>query len=209
MSYEIRKLIDKVKNWKQVLKKNDNTTREINHILIENGFVIQDIYDVENINGLISSLKLAEVMPIYWYKAVDFELGNSVGVIIFSTNLDSTIVKAETFSDMVKFFFDSKWKAFLNRLNVSDKLRNLLLDKYTKPEYTLGRNFTGSYKNKNGITINKNSFTIGIDGVDSDVLILIASEICKEFKQKTVMVRDFKKSKVYFVNDKEYIKNDG
>jgi hypothetical protein len=209
MSYEIRKLIDKVKNWKQVLKKNDSTTREINHILSENGFVIQDIYDVENIKGLISSLKLNEVMPIYWYKAVDFELGNSVGVIIFSTDLDATIVKAETFSDMVKFFFDSKWKSFLNRLNVSDKLRNILLDKYTQPEYTLGRNFTGSYKNKNGITINKNSLTIGIVGVDSDVLILIASEICKEFKQETVMVRDFNKSKVYFVNDKEYIKNDG
>ena len=191
------------------MKKNDSTTREINHILSENGFVIQDIYDVENIKGLISSLKLNEVMPIYWYKAVDFELGNSVGVIIFSTDLDATIVKAETFSDMVKFFFDSKWKAFLNRLNVSDKLRNILLDKYTKPEYTLGRNFTGSYKNKNGITINKNSYTIGIVGVDSDVLILIASEICKEFKQETVMVRDFNKSKVYFVNDKEYIKNDG
>jgi len=209
MSYEIRKLIDKVKNWKQVLNKNDSTTREITHILCENGFVIQDIYDVENIKGLISSLKLNEVMPIYWYKAVDFELGNSVGVIIFSTDLDSTIVKAEIFSDMVKFFFDSKWKAFLNRLNVSDKLRNILLDKYTKPEYTLGRNFTGSYKNKNGITINKNSFTIGLVGVDSDILILIASEICKEFKQETVMVRDFNKSKVYFVNDKEYIKKDG
>lgn len=191
------------------MNKNYHNTKEINHILIENGFVIQDIYDVENIKGLISSLKLNEVMPIYWYKAVDFELGNSVGVIIFSTDLDSTIVKAETFSDMVKFFFDSKWKAFLNRLNVSDKLRNILLDKYTKPEYTLGRNFTGSYKNKNGITINKNSYTIGIVGVDSDVLILIASEICKEFKQETVMVRDFNKSKVYFVNDKEYIKNDG
>ena len=209
MSYEIRKLIDKVKNWKQVLNKNDSTTREIYHILSENGFIIQDIYDVENIKGLISSLKLNEVMPIYWYKAVDFELGNSVGVIIFSTDLDATIVKSETFSDMVKFFFDSKWKAFLNRLNVSDKLRNILLDKYTKPEYTLGRNFTGSYKNKNGITINKNSYTIGIDGVDSDILILIASEICKEFKQETVMVRDFNKSKVYFVNNKEYIKNDG
>jgi len=208
MRFNIRKLIEK-KTWKQVLNKNDSTTREINHILSENGFVIQDIYDVENINGLISSLKLAEVMPIYWYKAVDFELGNSVGVIIFSTNLDSTIVKAETFSDMLKFFFDTKWKTFLNRLNVSDKLRNLLLDKYTKPEYTLGRNFTGSYKNKNGITIDKNSFTIGIVGVESDILILIASEICKEFKQKTVMVRDFNKNKVYFVNDKDYIKKDG
>lgn len=61
----MRKLIDKVKNWKQFLNKNDSTTREITHILCENGFVIQDIYDVENIKGLISSLKLAEAVPIY------------------------------------------------------------------------------------------------------------------------------------------------
>ena len=64
MSYEIRKLIDKVKNWKQVLNKNDSTTREINHILCENGFVIQDIYDVENIKG-IDSMILTEKLPVY------------------------------------------------------------------------------------------------------------------------------------------------
>ena len=64
MSYEIRKLIDKVKNWKQVLNKNDSTTREINHILSENGFVIQDIYDVENIKG-IDSMILTEKLPVY------------------------------------------------------------------------------------------------------------------------------------------------
>lgn len=191
------------------MNKNYHNTKEITHILIENGFIIQDIYDVENIKGLISSLKLNEVMPIYWYKAVDFELANSVGVIIFSTDLDSTIVKAETFSDMVKFFFDSKWKAFLNRLNVSDKLRNILLDKYTKPEYTLSRNFFSGHTFKNGITLYKKSYTITIVGVDFDILILIASEICKEFKQETVMVRDFNKSKVYFVNDKDYIIKDG
>ena len=56
MSYEIRKLIDKVKNWKQVLNKNDSTTREIIHILSENGFIIQDIYDVENIKGIDSMI---------------------------------------------------------------------------------------------------------------------------------------------------------
>ena len=64
MSYEIRKLIDKVNNWKQFLNKNDSTTREIIHILIENGFVIQDIYDVENIKG-IDSMILTEKLPVY------------------------------------------------------------------------------------------------------------------------------------------------
>jgi hypothetical protein len=64
MSYEIRKLIEKVKNWKQFLNKNDSTTREIIHILSENGFIIQDIYDVENIKG-IDSMILTEKLPVY------------------------------------------------------------------------------------------------------------------------------------------------
>ena len=64
MSYEIRKLIEKVNNWKQFLNKNDSTTREINHILSENGFIIQDIYDVENIKG-IDSMILTEKLPVY------------------------------------------------------------------------------------------------------------------------------------------------
>ena len=53
-----------IKNWKQVLNKNDSTTREIKHILCENGFVIQDIYDVENIKG-IDSMILTEKLPVY------------------------------------------------------------------------------------------------------------------------------------------------
>lgn len=138
------------------------------------------------------------------YEEFDFELANSDGVIIFSTDLDATLIRAETFSDMVKFFFDSKWKAFLNRLNIRGRIKNILVDKFIQSEYTLSRNFFSGHTSKNGITLYKKSFTIGIVGVDSDILILIASEICKEFKQETVMVRDFNKSKVYFVNDKEY-----
>lgn len=53
-----------IKNWKQVLNKNDSTTREIKHILCENGFVIQDIYDVENIKG-IDSMILTEKLLVY------------------------------------------------------------------------------------------------------------------------------------------------
>ena len=37
------------------------------------------------------------------YEEFDFELANSAGVIIFSTDLDATLIKAETFIDMVKF----------------------------------------------------------------------------------------------------------
>jgi hypothetical protein len=201
MYKEIREQINKVVNWNQSLIDSKNLTKEINHILEENGFLIQDIYDVENVSGIISALKLSEVLPLYLYEGIDFELDNSGGVIIFSTDLNSTLGKAETFSDKVKFFFDSKWKTFLNRLNVSDRLKKILLDKYGQPGFTLGKNFRGAYKSKNGLTFNEKSFTIDIAGIDSDALILIASEICREFKQEAVMVRDFNRNKVLFVND--------
>jgi len=201
MFKEIREQINKVVNWYQSLIDSKNLTKEINHILEENGFLIQDIYDVENVSGIISALKLSEVLPLYLYEGIDFELDNSGGVIIFSTDLNSTLGKAETFSDKVKFFFDSKWKTFLNRLNVSDRLKKILLDKYEQPGFTLGKNFRGAYKSKNGLTFNEKSFTIDIAGIDSDALILIASEICREFKQEAVMVRDFNRNKVLFVND--------
>jgi len=203
MYKEIRAQINKVINWNKSLNDNKIISEGVNQILKENGFVVEDIYDVENINGIISSMKLMNVFPIYLYEAVDFETDHSGGIIIFSTDLNSTLSKAETFLEKVKFFFDSKWKTFLNRLNVSDRLKKILLDKYEQPGYTLGKNFRGAYKSKNGITFNEKSFTIDIAGIDSDLLILIASQICREFKQELVMVRDFNRSKVLFVNDKK------
>ncbi len=148
-------------------------------------------------------MKLENVSPIYLNEAVDNKFDDSSGLITFSTDLNFTLVKAETFIDKVKFFFDSNWKAFLNRQNVKGRLKNILVDNNIQSEYTLSRNlFSAAHKSKHGITLYKKSYTMTIESVDSDVLILIATEICKEFKQETVMVRDFNKNKVYFINNK-------
>lgn len=186
----------------------NNNKKEIKTLLENSGFEIKDIYDVENVKGLIGAIKLNEIIPKFLFEDVDFELDNPGGIIVFSTDLNSTLGNAETLVDKVKFFFDSKWKTFLNRLNVSGRLKKILLDKYELPGYTVGKNFRGSYTGKNGIPFNEKSFTIDIAGADSDALKLMATEICREFKQETVMVRDFNEgaTKVYFVNDKEYVK---
>jgi hypothetical protein len=147
-------------------------------------------------------MKLENVSPIYFDEAVDIELDDSSGLITFSTDYNFSLVKAETIIDKVKFFFDSNWKVFLNRQNVRGRLKKILVDKNIQSEYTLSRNLFSAHKSKNGITLYKKSYSVTIEGVNSDVLILIATEICKEFKQATVMVRDFNKNKVYFINDK-------
>jgi hypothetical protein len=147
-------------------------------------------------------MKLENVSLIYLDEAVDNKFDDSSGLITFSTDLNFTLVKAETFIDKVKLFFDSNWKVFLNRQNVRGRLKNILVDNNIQSEYTLSRNLFSAHKSKHGITLYKKSYSMTIEGVDSDVLILIATEICKEFKQETVMVREFNKNKVYFINDK-------
>lgn len=196
----MRKYID---TFKDMLFKEKMGNNEIRLTIEKNGFEIKDIYDVENVKGLFGAMKLNSVIPIFLYEAVDSELENPGGTIIFSTDLNSTLANAEGFFDKVRFFFQSKWETFLNRLNVSTRLKEILLKKYKLPGYTMGKNFRGSYTGKNGITFDEKSFTIDIAGVDSDALKLMATEICREFKQEVVMVRDFNDNatKVYFVND--------
>lgn len=87
-------------NSKQKPKKN-----EVDLVLENNGFQIVDIYDAENVKGLIDAIKLNGIVPKTLYERVDFELDNPGGIIIFSTDLNSTLGKAEVFSDKVKFFF--------------------------------------------------------------------------------------------------------
>lgn len=195
-----------INRFKRFINGIDIDDKEIFKIIENNGFHIQDLYDLENIKGSISSFKLNKVTPTFLYEGIDFEIDEPGGVIIFSADLNSTLADAQTFKDKVKFFFDSKWKTFLNRLNVDDRVRKILLDKYKLPGYTFGKGFSGNYTGKNGITFNEKSFTIYIAGVDSNILVLIATEICREFKQETVLVRDFNsdgRPRVYLVNDKE------
>lgn len=188
--------------------------REIDILTEERGFEIVDIYDLENISG-VSTIKLNQVTPTFLYdrsmnEAVDFELPHPGGVIVFSADLNATLGSAKTLGEKVKFFFTSKWKTFLNRLNTSKRLRSILVDDFELPGYSVGKSFSGVYPAKNGMIFDEKSYTIDIAGVDSNELILISTEICRELKQETVMVRDFNKGsrpKVYFVNDKKVVKD--
>jgi hypothetical protein len=40
-----------------------------------------------------------------------------------------------------------------------------------------------------------------LGGVPSEMLLLFAIEICKEFKQETVLVKDFNTNKIFLVDD--------
>ena len=46
----------------------------------------------------------------------------------------------------------------------------------------------------------ENSQTIEVNGISSEGLIFLAEEICKEFQQETVLVKDLNLNKIFLVN---------
>lgn len=206
----MRKFINIFNNKGNVLNLTESTlknpscklNKEIDNIIESYGYKIDNIYDIENIKGSVCAIKLNNIIPNFLYEGIDFKLDNPGGIIIFSTDLNSTLGNADTLFKKIKLFFVSKWKTILNRINTSKRLDKILLNKHKLPAFTVGQKFKGHYTGKNGLSFNEKSYTVDIAGVESKFLELIATTICKEFKQESVMVRDFNKNKVFFVNQK-------
>ena len=69
--------------------------------------------------------------------------------------------------------------------------------------FSIGNFFKGKYIDlKTGKTFNEKSISVELLGIPSDVLVAIATDICKEFKQQSVIVKDFNKNAFYMVDDK-------
>lgn len=73
--------------------------------------------------------------------------------------------------------------------------------------YTLGKNFAGRYVTGND-EYDDNSFTVDIAGVDSETLQGIAEDLCHNFSQESVLVRDYNENKTYLVNGNRAETND-
>lgn len=176
------------------------TEKELEKVL--NNYEIINIYDLENITGCVDTIKLNSIMSKSVFKDVDFKSDKPGGMILFSTDLNTTIKNEETFIDKIVYFFRNRRKVFLNnRLRIDGKLNKLLLDSYGIKGYILSKSYNGIYKTKTEKVFSKKSYTITINGAETKLLKLIATEICKHFKQETIMLADFNSEKptVYII----------
>lgn len=60
----------------------------------------------------------------------------------------------------------------------------------------------GQYKSNDGRIFDENSLNIEIVGISSETLISIAENICKDFDQECVLVKDYSDNQIYLVNSK-------
>ena len=132
------------------------------------------------------------------------------GMIVFALNVNAVVDKEVDTSDLKKSF-KKVFYTVKNYLFKSKMLNSLIKkhnDEYNNAEefsigaITIGNNFTGRYFSEDGAVFNEKSSSIEIGGISSEVLILFAIALCKEFRQETVLVKDFNINKIFYVDSK-------
>lgn len=68
---------------------------------------------------------------------------------------------------------------------------------------TVGKYLHDKYKAKNGTIFDENSISVELLNVSLDTIIFFAEELCKEFSQKTVLVKLYGEDRILFVKPKE------
>lgn len=118
------------------------------------------------------------------------------GAIVFSTDVNSIELSKWGF----KNWLVQKWKTFTNRLQSMKRL-DKLRKKNDIYAWTVGKGFRGVYTGKNGKTFDENSIVLDIIGQKFSKVVKVAKEICQEFDQECVMVKDYETNQIYFIDD--------
>lgn len=169
-----------------------------------NNFITDNNQYLIDRNGVVNEALHDEQYGLFDYRG---------GILIFSTNVNSII-----FSDNKLYnWLVKKFKSFKNRIFVQSKINKAIKtfkqfkDKEIggKPvndvigAFSIGKFFKGRYISDNGDVFDEKSTSIEINGISTEALMYIAEEICLEFNQETVLVKDLNKNKIYLMDSKK------
>lgn len=129
-------------------------------------------------------------------EGIDWEVDSDMrgGTIVFSTDVNAVKLTDNGFIN----FFKQKLETIKNRFNATKKI-DKVANAHNLVGWTIGRNFDGRYKAKNGKNFGENSLTIDIVGVSDNDMISIATDICRSFTQECVLLK-LTNGKIYFIN---------
>lgn len=130
-------------------------------------------------------------------EGIDFEPEENEkgGIIVFSTDVNAVELSPNKIKNWVKQKIDT----YTNRFQ-STKMIDKIADKHQLIGWTIGHYLDGRYKAKNGKMFGENSLSVEIIGINFEKLISIAEDICRDFKQESVLLQDFSSGRVLFVN---------
>lgn len=117
------------------------------------------------------------------------------GIIIFSTEVNAKELSTNAVANWIK----QKLSSLSNRINRFRKI-DRIGKKHDLVGWTVGKYLSGRYTAKNGKAFGEDSLSLEIIGVDSDTLFKIAEDVCKEFNQEAVLVKDYSTGRILFID---------
>lgn len=125
------------------------------------------------------------------------------GMIIFSTTFNIDSDEGNLFTKFLKWF-QMKYISLVQMMAKDKKTKKILSANEDVVGWTLGNFYKGRYKDFSSDRIfDENSTTVEILGISSGNLIDISTQICKEFNQQTVLLKDYNSGKILVINQEE------
>jgi hypothetical protein len=121
---------------------------------------------------------------------------NMGGMIILSTDVNAVKLSENKLVNWVK----QKIVSVENKFAFNKKLTKLASKHKDIFAWSIGRYFHGRYRSKEGYYFDEKSLSIEILGVPVKILIELAEDLCREFKQEAVMLKDYANDRVLFID---------
>ena len=171
-------------------------------IVDELKFVTQDIPISErgaysSSRWLSNDMKIREKTYTTIQEGIEYSFGENEkgGIVVFSTEVNAVDFSENKLINWVK----KKAATFKNNISKNKKINNIG-QKHDLAAWTVGKALSGRYTAKNGKVFDEKSLSVEIIGVTSEELIKIAEELCIEFLQEAVLVKDYSTGSVFLVN---------
>lgn len=167
-----------------------------------------NIAEAHNINGtyniynkLYHSIKVCENNVITRNEKLDEAIEGSIdmdkgGVIVLSTDVNAVRQDERKIVDFLK----KKLSTYKNRLSYGKMINKRAKEFEDIYAWTIGKFLSGRYKSKDGTIFDENSISVELLGVSTDTLISFAESLCRDFKQETVLVKDYENGRILFVS---------
>jgi hypothetical protein len=186
---DIRNFINKVRNFNQTKYEEIGANSLMEGIKL-NGFSINRNNDPGATTIYLSSDNENEIT-----EDIDFEFDDKGGMIVFSLNVNAVELSKNKIVRSIK----NKIETAKNMLFKTSKVNKVIKQNPEIYGVTIGNFVKGRYKAKDGSLYDETSMSIEIIGITSDVLNKVAEELAKEFKQETVLVKNYETGKIYMV----------
>lgn len=140
---------------------------------------------------------ISQQLPKVIAEGIDFTPSDNEqgGMIILSTEVNAMKQSENKIVNWIK----QKYESLKNHFTANSKI-DKIAQAHDLVGWTVGKFLHGRYTGHNGQVFDEKSLSIELVGIDSSTLITIAEELCHAFKQESVLVKNYNKQKVLFVN---------